>query len=183
MKRALLLMMGGAVALLVGTAASAVTTSGKIVATDARTSAITIKTDDGRRLPFTMNDATKIEHKGVNVALGDLGEDSRVTVTTEQTPADPLTPMLATRVQVEEMAVAAPVSDAESATDTARVESAGADGDRPGHTAQVHSADYDESQRPAERLPKTATPLPLLAVLGAGFLATGLVLGMRRRRR
>ncbi len=180
MQRALLVMMGGAIALLVGAAASAVTTSGKVVATDALTRAITIETDDGRRFPFTMNDATKIEHKGVNVALGDLREDSRVTVTTEQTPTDPRIAMLATRVQVEEMAVAAPATPSESSV---RVESAGADGDRPVHTAQVQSADYDQPQRPAERLPKTATPLPLVAVLGAGFLATGLVLGMLRRRR
>jgi hypothetical protein len=161
MKRALLLMMGGAIALLVATAASAVTTSGKVVATDALTSAITIETDDGRRLPFTMNDATKVEHEGMGVALADLREDSQVTVTTEQTPTDPRIAMLATRVQVEEMAIAAPVSDSESAAGTVRVESAGADGDRPVHTAQVQSADYGEPQRPAERLPKTATPLPL----------------------
>jgi LPXTG-motif cell wall-anchored protein len=86
-------------------------------------------------------------------------------------------------VQVEAMAIAAPVSDGESAAGTVRVESAGADGDRPGHTAQVQSADYDQSQRRAERLPKTATPLPLIAVFGAGLLACGLVLGMWRRRR
>jgi LPXTG-motif cell wall-anchored protein len=183
MKRTLLVMMGGAIALLIGAAANAVTTSGKVVATDGLTSAITIETDDGKRFPFTMNDTTKIEHEGVNVALGDLREDSRVTVTTEQTPVDPLTAMLATRVQVEAMAIAAPVSDGESAAGTVRVESAGADGDRPGHTAQVQSADYDQSQRRAERLPKTATPLPLIAVFGAGLLACGLVLGMWRRRR
>ena len=177
MKRTLLVMMGGAIALLIGAAANAVTTSGKVVATDALTSAITIETDDGRRFPFTMNDATKIEHKGVNVALGDLREDSRVTVTTEQTPADPLTAMLATRVQVEEMAIAAPVSTRICRRHgTSRI--AGADGDRP----VPHRASAIGRLRPAaaaaERLPKTATPLPLIAVLGAGLLACGLVLGM-----
>lgn len=181
MKRALL-MMGGAIALLVGTPADAATTIGKVLVTDALTSAITIETDDGRRFEFTTNDATKIEHKGMGVALGDLREDSRVTVTTEQAPTDPLIAMLATRVQVEEMAVAAPVSASESAAGTARVESAGKDGGLPNRTAQVQSADYDASQRTAERLPKTATPLLLIALLGAGFLVSGLVLRMRRRR-
>ncbi len=181
MKRGLL-MMGGAIALLVGTPANAATTSGRVVATDALRSAITIQTDDGRRFLFTRNDATKIEQKGIDVALGDLRKDSRVTVTTEQAPTDPLVPMLATRVQVDEMAVASPAPASESATDTARVESAGKDGGLPNRTAQVQSADYDASQRPAERLPKTATPLPLIALFGAGFLASGLVLRMQRRR-
>ena len=179
MRRALL-MMGCAIALLVGMSANAATTSGKVVVTDALTSAITIETDDGRQFQFTMNDATKIEHKGMGVPLGDLREDSRVTVTTEQVPTDPLVPMLATRVQVDEAAVAAPAS--ESAAGTASVESAGKDGGLPNRTAQVQSADYDAAQRTAERLPKTATPLLLIALLGAGFLASGLVLRMRRRR-
>jgi LPXTG-motif cell wall-anchored protein len=47
----------------------------------------------------------------------------------------------------------------------------------------VQSADYDEAQRLAERPPKTATPLQLIAVLGAGFLASGVILRLRRRRR
>jgi hypothetical protein len=149
MKRALL-MMGCAIALLVGTPANA---------------------------------ATRIEKKGMDVALGDLRKDSRVTVTTEQAPTDPSVPLLATRVQVTEMVIAAPAPASESAAGTARVESAGTDGGRPVHTAQVQSADYDEAQRPTERLPKTPTPLPLIAVIGAGFLASGLVLRLRRRPR
>lgn len=183
MQRPLLLMMGGAIALLVGTAASAVATSGKVVATDELTSAITIQTDDGTRLIFATNDATKIEQKGVEVSLGDLRNDSRVTVTTEQVPTDPLIPMNATRVEVDETPIAASVPASESPADTARVESAGKDGGRPVHTAQVQSATYGEAERPAERLPRTATPLPLIAVLGAGMLACGLVLRERRRRR
>jgi LPXTG-motif cell wall-anchored protein len=101
-------------------------------------------------------------------------------VTTEQTPADPRIAMLGTRVQVDEMAVAAPATPSESSV---QVESAGVDGDRPVHTAQVPSADYDPPQRPAERLPKTGTPLLQIAVFGAGLLATGLVFGMLRHRR
>lgn len=182
MKRALLLMTGGAIALLVGTAANAATTSGKVVATDVLTNAITVETDDGTRFLFTRTDATKIEQKGVDVALGDIRKDSRVTVTTEQTPTDPLIPMFATHVQVDEMAVAAPTPASEAPPGTARVESAGANGGQPNRTAQVQSAEYDEAQRPAERLPTTATPLALIAVLGAGSLASGLVLRLRRRR-
>ena len=179
MKRVLLLMMGGAASLLVGTAANAATTSGKVVATDALTNTMTIQTDDGRRFLFTRNDATKIEQAELDVAPGNLRIDSRITVTTEQAPTDPLIPMLVTRVQVDEMAVAAPTPASESAAGTARVESAGKDGGRTIHTAQVESA---EAPRLAERLPRIATPLPLIAVLGAGLLASGLVLRLWRRR-
>lgn len=182
MNRVLLLMTGGAVALLVGTAANAATTSGKVVATDALTNTMTIQTDDGRRFLFTRNDATKIEQAELDVAPGDLRMDSRITVTTEQAPTDPLIPMLVSRVQVDEMAVAASAPASELAAGTARVESAGKDGGLPTRTAQVQSAEYDEAQRPAGRLPKTATPLPLIAVLGAGLLASGLVLRLWRRR-
>ena len=177
MKRALLLMTSGAIALLVGTGVNAATMTGKVVGTDSLTNAITIQTDDGTRFVFTRNDATKIEHKGVAVGLGDIPQNSRVTVTTEQAPTDPMVPTLATRVDVDEMAVAAAPS--ESVDTTAHVESAGADGGKPMRTAEVRSADTAPT---SERLPRTATPLPLIAVLGAGSLASGLVLRLRRRR-
>jgi hypothetical protein len=196
MKRALSLMMGGALALLVGTAANAATTTGTVVATDAVTNTITIETETGKRFLFTRNDATKVEQKGVTVALGDIREKSRVIVTTAETPTDSLEPMLATRVDVDEMAVAAaPLPSPTSA----RVESARDDGSDPMNTAEVNSAsdesraermarddsaaermDRDDSR--AERLPTTATPLPLIALFGAGSLAAGLALRMRRSR-
>jgi hypothetical protein len=177
MKRAILLMTGGAIALLVGMGADAATTSGKVVVTDELANSITIQSEDGKRFVFTRNDATKIEHNGASVALGQIPKDSRVTVTTDQAPSDPLMPMLASRVEVEEMAVAASTSG--SAPSTVQVGSAGKAGEQPIHTAQVESADTERSPK---RLPKTATPLPLLTVCGAGSLASGLALRLRRRR-
>jgi len=174
MKRVLLLMIGCAVAVQLGTAASAATTSGKVVAADAGTHSITIETDAGTRFLFTRNDATKIEQQGADVAPGDLRVDSRITVTTDRAPTDPLVPMPATRVQVDELAIAAAAAPAESAGDTARVESAGKDGGQTIHTAQVESAG---AQRAIEH-PKT--PLPLVVVLVTGLLIAGLLLMLRR---
>ena len=175
MKRARLLTTAGAIALLVGTTANALTRTGKVVATDALTGAITVETDDGKQVVFTRNGATQLD-----VAKGALEQNARVTVTTDQTGTDPRTPMLATRVRVEEVA-GAPAPDSASAV---RVESAGKDGNLPSHTVQVESADYDETQAPPprDRLPKSHVPLTLIAVVGAAtFLAAGLALRLRRQ--
>ncbi len=172
MKRVLLLMIGGAVALLVGPAADAATTSGKVVVTDATINAITIETADGKRFVFTRNDATKIEGTGGDVALADIGRDSRVTVTSAQPPTDPLLPLLATRMHVDEM-VAAPALASEPAG-TARVDSAGKDGGLPIHTAEVQSADA------AATTEHPATRLPLIVAVVAGSLIAGLALMLRR---
>ncbi len=175
MKRVLLLMIGAAVAVQLGTAASAATTSGRVVAADAGTHAITIETDAGTRLLFTRNDATKIEQPGADAAPGVLEVGSRITVTTDRAPTDPLVPMPATRVQLDEMAIATAATPGESAGDTVRVESAGRDGGQTIHTAQVESAG---AQRTIERPSKT--PLPLVAVLATGLLLAGLLLMLRR---
>lgn len=173
MNRVLSMMIGGACALLIGTSAYAATTSGAVVTTDALTNTITIQTEDGRRFLFTRNADTKIEQEGVGIALGDIRKDSRVTVTTEQAPTDPQIPMLASRVQVDEMAVA-------TAPTSASVESADMGDGAPVQTAQVESAD---AERSAARLPRTATPLPLLTVVGTALLGSGLLFGLRRQRR
>ena len=103
--------------------------------------------------------------------MGQIPKDSRVTVTTEQAPSDPLVPTLASRVEV-----AAP--DSGSVDSTVQVGSAGKAGGQPIHPATVESADT-ESRRD---LPKTETPLPLLTGFGATSLTSGLALRLRRRR-
>jgi LPXTG-motif cell wall-anchored protein len=174
MKRVFLLTAAGAIALLVGTTASALTRSGKIVATDGLTGAITVQSDDGKQVVFTRNGATQLD-----VAKGALEHNARVTISTDQTGIDPRTPMLATRVRVDEIAAAAPAADSKS---TVRVESAGKDGNVLSHTVQVESADYgNQAPGPRDHLPKTASPLPVIAALGAALLFAGLALGLRRR--
>lgn len=64
---------------------------------------------------------------------------------------------------------------------TVTVESAGTDGGRPIHTAQVESAEYEVASPPPQREPGTTTQFLLLAVLGVGFLASALFVGLRRR--
>ena len=67
--------------------------------------------------------------------------------------------------------------------DTARVESAGADGGLPTRTADVQSADYDAARRPVAPIPDAEKRLPLLVAAGAGALAIGLFFGLRNRQR
>jgi hypothetical protein len=184
------IIIGAGLALLVGTTSHAATTTGKVVATDPSARQITIETDDGRRLLFSRNDETRIERAGENIELGAIERDTRVTVTTDQTPTDSSTPTVATRVEVEAADdSASDVSARDRALedrddDTARVTSAGEAGTEPTRTARVDSADYDEQRmQRSDRLPDTATPLPLIALIGAGSLASGLALRLRRNRR
>lgn len=191
MKRTCSLMIGAGLALLVGTTSHAATTTGKVVATDPSARQITIETDDGRRLLFSRNDETKIERMGEIIELDALARDTRVTVTTEQAPTDSSMPTVATRVEVEAADdSASAVGGSERALEggddaTARVTSAGEAGTEPTRTARVDSANYDDEERMqrSDRLPNTATPLPLIALIGAGSLASGLALRLRRNRR
>ena len=169
MKRIPLLSLAGVFALLIGTASSAATTSGKVVATDALTHLITVETDAGARFLFARNEATKIESKGVEVAPGDLAVGTQITVTSEQAPADPVVPILAARVQVMPGEVMAPAADVELEAGAVRVESAGKNGGMPIHTAHVESA---EAPGPTARL---ARPLPLVTALVTGSLLAGAV--------
>lgn len=186
MKRTCSMMIGAGLALLFGTTASAATTVGRIVSSDASSNRIAIQTDDGRRLSFTRNDATRIEQGGAEVALADLREGSRVTVTTAQDPTDEASSQIATRVEIDESdAVAADVAATRpGAEGSVRVDSAGEGGSELSRTVQVDSADYDEepTQR-SDRLPDTGTPLWLIAWIGAGSLAAGVALRLRGNRR
>lgn len=190
MKRTSSLVIGAGLALLVGTTSHAATTTGKVVATDPSTKQITIETDDGRRVLFSRNDATKIERMGENIELGAIARDTRVTVTTEQAPTDSSTPTVATRVEVETAGDSASAVGAreraleDGADETAVVTSAGEAGTEPTRTARVDSVDGDEARmQRSDRLPNTATPLPLIALVGASSLASGLALRLRRNRR
>ena len=173
MKRTSSVLIGAGLALLVGTAAHAATTTGKVVATDPSARQITVETDDGKRLLFSRNDQTRIEQMGENIEIGAIARDTRVTVTTDQAPSDSSMPTLATRIEVQ-------AGDG----DAARVTSAEEARAEPMRTARVDSADRDaDSVQRSDRLPNTATPLALIALVGAGSLASGLALRLRRNRR
>jgi len=159
MKRAMSMAIGAALAFSVAGAAHAATTSGKVVSSDTMSNTLTIQTDEGKRVTFLKDDATKIEQNGVTVALGDLKPAAKVTVTSDEMPSDPTTPVLATRVQVDEMVAAAATG-----------------------TAPAESADYDSNETPVARhLPRTATPLPLITLFGFASLAAGCALRVQRR--
>jgi len=149
------LMMGIALALL-ATAANAVTTTGVVVSTDASTNVLTIRTDDGRQLSFLRNDATSFDPIAAGARFGDLREGAKITVTTDQTPSDPTVQLTATRLQIDETVAEAPLAVA------------------------ANDASDESEMASANRLPSTATPLPLVALAAAGSILAGI--GLRSRR-
>jgi LPXTG-motif cell wall-anchored protein len=141
-----------ALAFLLAGTAQAATTSGKVVARDVTTDVLTIQTDDGRRHTFQTNADTVIENEGAALQLEDLQPGALVTVTSTETPMG--TTLVTTRVQIDQMGGEAPV---------------------------VVAAVSDPEPDRADRLPSTATPLPLLALAGGASILAGIGLILRRR--
>ena len=137
-----------ALALLVATAAQAVTTSGDVISTNVETKVVTIQSDSGQRFSVQSTDATTFQHEGAMSQLRDLQPGARITVTSAE-PATLGGALAATHVEIDRMAGTAPVT--------------------------VAAADL-----PADRLPSTATPLPLVAVSGTISMLAGLGLRLRR---
>ena len=143
---------GMALAFLVAGTAQAATTSGKVVARDVTTDLVTIQTDDGQRYTFQTNSDTVIENEGDAVQLEDLQPGALVTLTSAETPSG--STQVTTRVQIDQMAGEAPV---------------------------VVAAASDPEPSRADRLPSTATPLPLVALAGGASILAGIGLSLRRR--
>lgn len=163
----------GALALLFAESASAATTSGTVTATDTPSRSVTIRSDDGKELRFSSNDATRIEREGTKLTLEELPMGVHVSVTTPQAPAEAESAMLASRIQVHE--TIAPVTSGSQSEVT--VESAGPDGGQPQRTVQVESGDYSQEAP----LQSAASRLPLIAMLGIAALAIAGILRLRRR--
>ena len=134
------------------TAAQAATTTGVVVSTDRPTNVVTIRTADGQNYSFEKNDATTIEPAGNATWFVDLEPGATITVTSDQAPADPNAQLLATHVQLDKTVAGAPVAVAAN----------------------------DTPVRTADRLPATATPLPLLLLAAMGSMIAGLGLRVRR---
>jgi hypothetical protein len=140
-------------ALLLATAAfAAEQEAGQVVAIDPAAGTFTVKTDDGDHIIYRTEPSTRLMRSGTTVELGDVAVGARVTVTAPE--AEGNAPRLAS--QAEFVAV-----DADAA-------------------AQPR-ADTGADDRMGERLPGTASPLPLIALVGAGAMVAGLVVRRLRR--
>jgi hypothetical protein len=155
MKRTLLLtqaLVAGIALAFLSTAAYAATTTGVVVSTDDSTNIVTIRTEDGRQLSFLKNDATTFDPAGTAASFAELEAGDRITVTSDEAPSDPAVQLTATRLRID-----APIAAAAAVTTD------------------------DSRMAMANRLPSTATPLPLLAIAAMGSILAGIGLRLRRR--
>jgi hypothetical protein len=134
------------------TAAQAATTTGVIVSTDEPTNVMTIRTASGQNFSFEKNDATTIEPADKATWFVDLKPGATITVTSDQMPTDTTAQLLATHVQLDTTVAGAPVA----------------------------VAAVDAPERTQQRLPSTATPLPLMMLAAVVSLIAGI--GLRGRR-
>ena len=129
--------------------------TGTVMAVDAARGTFTIRTDTGDRVEYGLRSDASIRMNDDRVAqLSELA-GQRVTVTSSEEG----TGRVANQVRVL------------GAEDAERTD-----------MAPAADTDPDDEDRFPNRLPQTASPLPLLAALGAASLATGGMLRWRRRR-
>ena len=146
----------GIVLSFLATTAYAATTTGVVVSTDADTNVVIIRTEDGRQLAFLKNDATTFDPAGTAASFAELEAGDRITVTSAEAPSDPAVQLTATQLRID-----API-------------------DAPIDVAANDTTD-DSEMETANRLPSTATPLPLAALAAVGSILTGIGLRLRRR--
>jgi LPXTG-motif cell wall-anchored protein len=131
-------------------------------------SSVIVRTPEGNKM-FSESDVSKrgvkITIDGKPVALSDLREGTKLTATIVTTG----TPRVMTEREVDAAIQSAARAEAPAPTAAAPVTTA--------------RRDSPAGAAPARRLPKTASPLPLVAVVGVASSALGLLLTIRRRRR
>lgn len=171
-------------ALLLATAAwAADQETGKVISVDAAANTFTIQTDGGDRIVYRTEGSTRMLRDGAAVQIGDLAVGTRVEVTAPE--AEGMAPRTASQV---DLVAAADVPGA-----GARMGGEAAVGAEAGRAGVRANADVDvdagggapprEETRTAQanRLPSTASPLPLLGLLGASGVTAGLFLRRLRR--
>jgi hypothetical protein len=130
--------------------------TGNVVSIDPVANTFTIETDGGSRIAFhTTATATRMTRDEIVISLGDLTAGTRVRVTADD--AVGTEPRHASRVELID-------------TEPTDVSDTSADDQSDG--SQLASND---------RLPSTASPLPLIGLLGSGGMLAGLILRKLRR--
>jgi hypothetical protein len=170
-------------------AADPMEATGRVVAKDADT--FTIETDDGQRFVYAFDADTELREDGEPVQIDDVEVGDRVRVMAS--PAATGTPERRAAARVEVLAASAPAPDRGETGDSTLREAADRDemeGEQdaaPRPVARPNQepspmARADRDDDPSEqRLPGTASPLPLVALLGGISLAAGLLLRRLRR--
>ena len=198
------LVLSVAAALLVASAAWAAEETGTITSVDPSANTFTIQTEDGERIVFRAEASTRMTRDGSTVQLSDLEVGNRVQVTAEE--AEGAAQRMATEVelvssageagargeagmQAGESGAGAGVGASAEVGDTRMGGEAGV-GARAGEggmgaqaqaDVDIDTDDDDARMARADRLPGTASPLPLIGLLGAGSVALGLLVRRIRR--
>jgi LPXTG-motif cell wall-anchored protein len=162
--------LGAAFALLVASPGLAdESRTGTVVGVDATAGTFTIQADTGERIEYALGGGASIRMNDDRVArLNELREGQRVTVTSSEEGMG--------RVASQVRVLAAEGSEDRDVADDFPANPPQADPPR------VRGDDRDDEERLPDRLPQTASPLPLLAALGVSSLAMSGMLRWRRRR-
>lgn len=200
------LVLSVAAALLVASAAWAAEETGTITSVDPSANTFTIQTEDGERIVFRAEASTRMTRDGSTVQLSDLEVGNRVQVTAEE--AEGAAQRMATEVELvssageagargeagmragESGAGAGAGAGASAEVGDTRMGGEAGVGARAGEggmgaqaqaDVDIDTDDDDARMARADRLPGTASPLPLIGLLGAGSVALGLLVRRIRR--
>jgi hypothetical protein len=176
----------GVAALLLATGAQAAERAGKVASVDASANTFTLQMDDGQRIVYKTSPSTRVTTEGASMDFADLAVGTRVEVTAPDVQDPAL--RIASGIEVVDAGATAgttrPGEDAAARSESERQDRmAQAERDREDRMAQA-DPDADEADRRmarADRLPDTASGLPLAGLLGAGLTLAGLSIRAFRR--
>jgi hypothetical protein len=165
-------------------AATAWAETGTITSVDSSGNTFTVRTDDGERITFRADPSTRILRDGNTIQLRELATGTRVVVPAPE--AEGTAQRTASRVELVQnegeagtsgrVGASGEVGDTRVRGDAA----VGAQANPPAVSARgdldVDRDDDDRLARSDPRLPSTASPLPLIGLLGAGTLAAGVLI-------
>jgi hypothetical protein len=168
MSKLLGLSLGASLAVLVAGAAQADMQSGEVVGKDTTRKTLTIETDAGTRYVYRVDETTQLMQEGDRIDLGQVDIGDRVQVSApDPASAAEVRERIASRVEVQSAAGTAAADRADDPMARA---------DDP-ETRRMAQADDAESRR----LPSTASPLPMIGVVGMAAAGAGLLLRRMRR--